>query len=117
MISCRSASWGGACGLSGRAEEASVGVVRFIAAISTVAMVGIQSSATIGRHARFAAVVSGTGYESEPWELSARGASTHWPRLLRSLGHEARSVAAQRVKPYLKRGKNEAVDAEAPREA
>jgi transposase len=38
-------------------------------------------------------------------------------RLLSSLGHEVRLIAAQLVKPYVKRGKNDASDAEALCEA
>lgn len=49
--------------------------------------------------------------------IEACGASHHWARLLSSLGHEVRLIAAQLVKPYVKRGKNDASDAEALCEA
>jgi transposase len=49
--------------------------------------------------------------------IEACGASHHWARLLRSLGHEVKLIAAQLVKPYVKRGKNDAADAEALCEA
>jgi transposase len=49
--------------------------------------------------------------------IEACGASHHWARLLRSFGHEVKLVAAQLVKPYVKRGKNDAADAEALCEA
>ena len=49
--------------------------------------------------------------------IEACGASHHWARLLRSFGHEVKLIAPQLVKPYLKRGKNDAADAEALCEA
>lgn len=49
--------------------------------------------------------------------IEACGASHHWARLLKSLGHEVKLIAPQFVKPYVKRGKNDAADAEAICEA
>jgi transposase len=49
--------------------------------------------------------------------IEACGASHHWARLLSGLGHEVKLIAAQLVKPYVKRGKNDAADAEALCEA
>jgi transposase len=49
--------------------------------------------------------------------LEACGASHHWGRELRALGHEVKLVPAQYVKAYVKRGKNDARDAEAGCEA
>ena len=49
--------------------------------------------------------------------LEACGASHHWARVLRSLGHEVRLLPPQYVKPYVKRGKNDAADAAAICEA
>ena len=49
--------------------------------------------------------------------IEARGASHHWARLLRSFGHDVQLIAPQLVKPYVKRGKNDAADAEALCEA
>ena len=49
--------------------------------------------------------------------IEACGASHHWARLLRGLGHEVKLIAPQLVKPYVKRGKNDATDAEALCEA
>lgn len=49
--------------------------------------------------------------------LEACGASHHWARVLGRLGHEVRLVPPQYVKPYVKRGKNDAADAEAICEA
>jgi len=49
--------------------------------------------------------------------IEACGASHHWARLLRSFGHEVKLIAAQLVKPYVKRGKNDTADAEALCEA
>jgi transposase len=49
--------------------------------------------------------------------LEACGASHHWARVLRELGHEPKLVAAQHVKRYVKRNKNDARDAEAGCEA
>ena len=49
--------------------------------------------------------------------IEACGAAHHWARLLRSFGHEVKLIAPQQVKPYVKRGKNDAADAEALCEA
>jgi transposase len=49
--------------------------------------------------------------------LEACGASHHWARVLQRLGHEVRLLPPQYVKPYVKRGKNDAADAEAICEA
>ena len=49
--------------------------------------------------------------------LEACGASHHWARVLGGLGHEVKLIAAQHVKPYVRRGKNDARDAEAGCEA
>ena len=49
--------------------------------------------------------------------LEACGSSHHWARVLRGLGHEVKLIAPQHVKPYVKRGKNDARDAEAGCEA
>lgn len=49
--------------------------------------------------------------------IEACGASHHWARLLGSFGHEVRLIAPQLVKPYVRRGKNDAADAEALCEA
>lgn len=49
--------------------------------------------------------------------IEACGASHHWARLLTSLGHEVRMMPPQYVKPYVKRGKNDAADAGALCEA
>jgi transposase len=49
--------------------------------------------------------------------IEACGASHHWARLLRSFGHEVKLIAPQLVKSYVKRGKNDAADAEALCEA
>ena len=49
--------------------------------------------------------------------IEACGASHHWARLLRSFGREVKLIAPQLVKPYVKRGRNDAADAEALCEA
>lgn len=49
--------------------------------------------------------------------LEACGASHYWGRVLSELGHEARLLPPQYVKPYVKRGKNDRIDAEAICEA
>jgi transposase len=49
--------------------------------------------------------------------LEACGASHYWARSLRELGHEVLLLPAQYVKAYVKRGKNDAIDAEAICEA
>ena len=45
--------------------------------------------------------------------LEACGCSHYWARLLRGLGHEVVLLPPQYIKPYVKRGKNDANDAEA----
>jgi transposase len=49
--------------------------------------------------------------------MEACGNSHYWARELTALGHEVRLMPAQYVKPYVKRGKNDAADAEAICEA
>lgn len=49
--------------------------------------------------------------------IEACGASHHWARLLQSFGHTVKLIAPQLVKPYVKRGKNDAADAAALCEA
>ena len=49
--------------------------------------------------------------------VEACGGSHHWARVLGELGHEVRMMPAQYVKAYVKRGKNDAADAEALCEA
>jgi transposase len=49
--------------------------------------------------------------------LEACGASHYWARRLRALGHEVRLLPPQYVKPYVRRGKSDSLDAEAICEA
>jgi transposase len=49
--------------------------------------------------------------------LEACGASHYWARELKALGHEAKLIAPQLAKPYVKRGKHDAADAAALCEA
>ena len=49
--------------------------------------------------------------------LEACGGSHHWARELKRLGHEVRLIAPAYVKPFVKRQKNDAADAEAICEA
>lgn len=49
--------------------------------------------------------------------IEACGSAHYWARLLGSFGHEVKLIAPQLVKPYVKRGKNDAADAEALCEA
>lgn len=49
--------------------------------------------------------------------LEACGGAHHWARVLRGLGHAVVLLPAQYVKPYVKRGKNDAIDAAAICEA
>jgi transposase len=49
--------------------------------------------------------------------LEACGGAHHWARVLQALGHQVRLLPPQYVKPYVKRGKNDAADAEAICEA
>lgn len=49
--------------------------------------------------------------------LEACGGSHHWGRVLIALGHRVRLIPPQYVKPFVKRGKNDRIDAEAIVEA
>jgi len=49
--------------------------------------------------------------------MEACGSSHYWARQLSKLGHDARLIPAMYVKPYVKRGKSDAVDAAAICEA
>ena len=49
--------------------------------------------------------------------LEACGGAHHWARELQAMGHEVRLIPPAYVKPYVKRHKNDAVDAEAICEA
>jgi transposase len=49
--------------------------------------------------------------------MEACGTSHHWARELIKLGHEVRLMPPAYVKPYVKRGKTDAADAEAVCEA
>jgi len=49
--------------------------------------------------------------------VEACASAHHWARELIALGHEVKLMPAQYVKPYVKRGKNDAADAEAICEA
>ena len=49
--------------------------------------------------------------------MEACGSSHHWGRTLRKLGHGVRLMPANYVKPYVKRSKSDAADAEAICEA
>ena len=49
--------------------------------------------------------------------IEACGTAHHWAREIRALGHDVRLMPASYVKPYVKRGKTDAADAEAICEA
>jgi transposase len=49
--------------------------------------------------------------------LEACGGSHHWGRVLAGLGHQVRLIAPQYVTPFVKRSKNDRIDAEAIAEA
>jgi len=49
--------------------------------------------------------------------IEACGASHHWARVLCGFGHEVVLIPPQYIKPYVKRGKNDAIDAAAICEA
>jgi transposase len=49
--------------------------------------------------------------------MEACGGSHHWGRVLGELGHSVRLIPAQHVKPFVKRGKNDRIDAQAIAEA
>src|ERR1700679_1713171 len=45
--------------------------------------------------------------------IEACASSHYWARLLQSFGHDVKLIPPQFVKPYVKRNKNDAADAEA----
>ncbi len=49
--------------------------------------------------------------------IEACSTAHHWAREIRALGHEVKLMPASYVKPYVKRGKTDAADAEAICEA
>ena len=49
--------------------------------------------------------------------MEACGSAHHWARIIRALGHEVRLIPAAYVKPYVRRNKTDARDAEAICEA
>ena len=49
--------------------------------------------------------------------IEACGTAHHWAREIRALGHAVKLIPASYVKPYVKRGKTDAADAEAICEA
>ena len=49
--------------------------------------------------------------------MEARGGAHHWARELTAMGHEVRLIPPAYVKPFVKRQKNDAADAEAICEA
>ena len=49
--------------------------------------------------------------------IESCGSSHYWGRLLQSFGHQVKLIPPQYVKAYVKRGKNDAADAEALCEA
>jgi transposase len=49
--------------------------------------------------------------------MEACGGSHYWARVIEGVGHRVKLIAPQLVKPYVKRGKNDAADAEAVCEA
>ena len=46
--------------------------------------------------------------------MEACSSAHYWGREIAALGHEVRLIPAHYVKPYVKRGKNDAADAEGP---
>jgi transposase len=49
--------------------------------------------------------------------IEACASSHHWARLLQSFGHEVKPIPPQFVKPYVKRNKNDAADADTREES
>jgi len=53
------------------------------------------------------------GHPASVVVFEACGSASYWAREMESLGHEARLIAPQYVRPFVKRQKNDAADAEA----
>src|SRR6266851_703695 len=66
---------------------------------------------------RYGAAKWESSLASWPRPGSACGASHHWARMLRGLGHAVVLMPPQYIKPYVKRGKHDAIDAAAICEA
>lgn len=50
-------------------------------------------------------------------EIEARATAHHWARLIAGSGHQVRQIPPSYVKPYVRRGKTDAADADAICEA
>jgi transposase len=80
--------------------------------VNTVEQPVLRKTLRRGQMERFFAALAPTLIGME-----ACGSAHHWARVLQELGHEVRLLPPQYVKPYVKRGKNDAADAEAICEA
>ncbi len=67
------------------------------------------------RARRFSLSWRGSRAASSPWRLCL--SAHHWGRAIRDIGHEIRLIPPRYVKPFIKRQKNDAADAEAIAEA
>ena len=54
-----------------------------------------------------------TGHEPAVVVMESCGSANYWARELRAMGHEVKLIAPQYVRPFVKRQKNDAADAEA----
>jgi len=80
--------------------------------------VGVSEQVVLRRKLRRKEVLSFfAGLEPTQVGLEASGGAHYWGRELARLGHSVRLMAPQYIKPYVKRGKNDAADAEAICEA
>src|SRR3954452_25567451 len=74
-----------------------------------------RAGAVVGRRKLRRDDVVGFFKELPPCLIGIEACATghHWARVLMALGHEVRLMPASYVKPYVKRQKNDATDAEA----
>jgi transposase len=82
---------------------------------------GVPQEAVAIPQARLRAVHGGKRGHQPPclfqWPMEACASAHHWAREMARHGHEVRLIAPHYVKPFLKRQKNDAADAEAIVEA
>ena len=73
----------------------------------------LSSSGSIWRRTAFSSRIIGAEQPRATVAMEACGGAHHWGREIGGLGHAVRLIPPVYVKPYVKRQKNDAADAEA----